>query len=67
LTPRENEVLAALVAGRSNKEIAVGLGVGPGAVALHLTNIYRKLDVPHRGQAIRRAFELGLHADRRQY
>ena len=66
LTPREYEVLAGLVHGRSNKEIARVLGVSGATVALHLTNIYRKLDVTSRSQAIRRAFETGLHQDRRR-
>jgi two-component system, NarL family, nitrate/nitrite response regulator NarL len=61
-TPREREVLNALVGGKANKEIAAELRVGPGAVALHLTNIYRKLDVRTRGQAVRQALALGLHA-----
>lgn len=61
-TPREREVLNALVGGKANKEIAAELRVGPGAVALHLTNIYRKLDVKTRGQAVRQALALGLRA-----
>lgn len=66
LSGREREVLDALVHGRSNKEIATIMRVTAATVALHLTNIYRKLSVTSRGQAVRRALELGLHPDRRR-
>lgn len=64
---REREVLDSVVAGRSNKEVAMTLGIVPGTVALHLTNIYRKLGAKSRSQAIRRAFDLGIYADRRDF
>lgn len=66
LSPREREVLDAILLGRSNKEIAAAMGVSPATVALHLTNVYRKMKVSGRAQALRRAFELDLPPDRRR-
>lgn len=62
LTAREHDVLMKLVDGQSNKEIARAIDVEPSTVALHLTHLYRKLQVTSRAQAIRRAFDLGLTA-----
>lgn len=59
LSQREREVLHALIDGRSNKQIASAMQITSATVALHLTNVYRKLNVTTRGQAVRRAFELG--------
>ena len=44
LTPREREVLAHVVAGRRNKQIAADLGVSEGTVKLHRSQVMRKLD-----------------------
>lgn len=60
LTGREVEVLQLLAEGLSNKEIASRLIVAPGTVKQHLKNIYRKLEVNGRMQAIRRGRELKL-------
>lgn len=60
LSRREREVLAHLVDGRSNKEIARELGIEVVTVTLHLSHIYRKLKVNGRTQAVRRALELRL-------
>ncbi len=60
LTGRENEVLQLLAAGLSNREIASELVVAEGTVKSHLHNIFGKLDVRSRAQAILRAKELGL-------
>jgi DNA-binding NarL/FixJ family response regulator len=60
LTERETEVLTALGEGRSNKQIALGLGVSEQAIKYHLTNVYRKLETANRVDALRRANELGL-------
>lgn len=60
LTNRENDVLAALADGLSNKQIALRLHVGEQAVKYHLTNVYRKLDTANRVEALRKANELGL-------
>lgn len=60
LSERELEVLYLLVAGLSNQDIADQLTISLGTVKTHLHNIYGKLDVNSRSQAILRAHELGL-------
>ena len=60
LTPREREVLQLLVAGRSNPEIASQLVIALSTVKTHVKNIYGKLQVTSRFQAIARANELNL-------
>jgi ATP/maltotriose-dependent transcriptional regulator MalT len=60
LTERELEVLRLVAAGTSNREIAVRLTVTLGTVKKHLNNIFGKLDVESRTQALARARELGL-------
>lgn len=62
LTPRECEVLDLLAEGRSNKEIARSLKLTPNTVKTHVTNLYRKLDVNKRTQAVRRAQLLRISA-----
>ncbi|WP_171650677.1 AAA family ATPase [Paenibacillus foliorum] len=60
LTNREMEMLQALAHGLSNKEIAEHFGLTEGTVKNHMFNLYGKLDVKRRAQAIVRARELGL-------
>jgi LuxR family maltose regulon positive regulatory protein len=60
LTNRELEVLALLVERRTNKEIALQLGITPGTVRQHSHNLYQKLDVSNRREAVSRAFDLGV-------
>ena len=60
ISPRELEVLDLLAAGRSNKEIARRLDVSPNTVKTHLANLYEKLEVRRRTEAILRARELGM-------
>lgn len=60
LTPREREVLVLLVAGRSNPEIADQLVISITTVKTHVKNIFGKLQVTSRFQAIARAKELNL-------
>ena len=52
LTPREREVLLLLASGARNADIAKKLYVSPHTVRTHLHNIYRKINVPDRLQAI---------------
>lgn len=60
LTERELEVLRLVAAGTSNRAIAARLTVTLGTVKKHLNNIFGKLDVQSRTQALARARELGL-------
>ena len=60
LSAREGEVLEALAAGRSNKEIARALGMSPNTVKTHLSRLYEKLGAGRRTEAIARARELGM-------
>ena len=52
LTRRELEVLSALAAGRTNKEIAADLTLSSNTVKFHVKNLFQKLDVHNRSQAI---------------
>ena len=52
LTPRERDVLALLVEGLTNAEIAGRLGVSRSTVKVHVSNILSKLGVSSRGEAI---------------
>jgi LuxR family maltose regulon positive regulatory protein len=60
LTEREQEILQMVSKGFSNREIASGLFVSLGTVKKHLNNIFGKLDVKNRTQAVNRGKELGL-------
>ncbi len=60
LSPREKEVLEALTAGLSNKEIARQLCITEQTVKAHFRSIYRKLNVTTRSQAIIGAVKSGL-------
>ena len=60
LSPRELEVLRLVAAGLSNQETAAQLAITAGAVKKHLSNIYGKLGVSSRTQALARARELDL-------
>lgn len=57
LTPREREVVALAGAGRTNREVAVALGLSARTVETHLQRAYRKLGVNDRSA-------LGRHHDR---
>jgi len=60
LSQKELKTLQLLISGLSNKEIAEQLFVSPNTVKTHLRNIYDKMRVNNRAQAIARARELGL-------
>ena len=60
LSSREHDVLRRLAEGRSNKEIAVELGIAEGTVKNHMSNELGKLGALDRTQAALRARELGL-------
>ncbi len=60
LTTRELEVLRLLARGLRNKEIAARLFVSERTVNFHLANIYQKLNVSGRTEALSKALEQGL-------
>lgn len=62
LTPSEQRVLEALARGLSNKEIAEELWLTRQTVKFHLTNIYRRLGVTNRTEAVRHAYKHRLVA-----
>lgn len=57
LTPREHEVLALLVKGMSNPEIAGQLFISRATVKVHISNILSKLGVASRAEAISLAIQ----------
>lgn len=59
LSVREKEILAHMIQGGTNKEIARLLHVQEITVKVHLRNIYRKLGAANRAQAVRIALESG--------
>jgi len=56
LTVREQELLQLLSTGLSNKEIADKLYISYDTVKKHINNIYRKLHVQNRAEAVNKAF-----------
>ena len=60
LSEREYEVLECLASGLSNQEIADKLFVSLSTIKTHVSNIYLKLDVKRRTQAITKAKELNI-------
>ena len=60
LPPRERGILELIAEGHSNKEIARSLDIAPETVKSHVKNIFDKLSVEKRAQAIARAQSLGL-------
>jgi DNA-binding NarL/FixJ family response regulator len=60
LTERELEVLREVAGGLTNKAIGVKLGISDRTVQGHLRNIYDKLDVDNRTEAVVKAAQLNL-------
>jgi LuxR family transcriptional regulator, maltose regulon positive regulatory protein len=60
LSERELEVLHLMAAGRSNREIAGELVITIGTAKRHTANIFDKLDVRNRTEAVTKARQLGL-------
>jgi two-component system, NarL family, nitrate/nitrite response regulator NarL len=63
LSPREQEILQALVTGASNKLIAIKLGITEATVKVHLKTLLRKIDVNNRTQAAIWAMNNGFSAE----
>lgn len=60
LSARELDVLRLVAIGRSNQQVAQALVIGVGTIKTHLLNIYGKLGVHNRTEAVARARDLGL-------
>jgi DNA-binding NarL/FixJ family response regulator len=60
LTQRENDILAQLAEGRSNREIAQSLFLSEKTVKAHLAAVFRKLGVTNRTQAAMMAVQMGV-------
>lgn len=60
LTDRESEVLRAVAAGSTNRQVAASLHVSEATVKTHLVHVFDKLDVTSRTAAVARARELGV-------
>lgn len=63
LTERENEILDMIAQGLNNHEIAVRLEIAGKTVSNHISNIFNKLQVADRAQAIIKAREAGMGRD----
>jgi DNA-binding NarL/FixJ family response regulator len=60
LTNRENEVLEQIAYGFTNKEISGNLSISESTVENHIHNIYTKLGISNRAQAVGYAFHLKI-------
>jgi DNA-binding NarL/FixJ family response regulator len=60
LTPREAEVLTLIARGKSNTEIAEELFVSAATVKTHINNLFAKIGVRDRAQAVRYALRHGM-------
>ncbi len=60
LTARENDILALLAEGKSNREIAGSLFLSEKTVKAHLAAVFRKLGVTNRTQAAMAAVQMGV-------
>ena len=63
LSEREMDVLAGIARGQSNQEIADSLFVSLNTIKTHISNIYMKLNVSRRTQALAKAREMNLIAE----
>lgn len=60
LSPRQREVLSLLAQGRSNKEIAIELGVSPATVKTHVAQLLGAIGATNRTDAAARARAAGI-------
>jgi len=60
LTEREIEILRMMANGASNKQIAVRLSISSHTVKTHVSNIYQKLEVNDRAEAVAKAIRKGI-------
>lgn len=61
ITIREREVLTLVISGKSNKQIALDLGISPRTVETHRSSVVRKLGVTSVAELTRYALENGLN------
>ena len=60
LSDRELDVLRLMAAGAANKNIASELSISESTVKTHVTNIFQKLEVGHRTEAVTQALQKGI-------
>ena len=60
LSPRQRDVLSLLAQGRSNKEIAIALGVAPATVKTHVAQLLAAIGATNRTDAAARARAAGI-------
>ena len=60
LSDRELEVLQSMARGSANKQIASDLSITESTVKTHVANIFQKLDVSHRTEAVTKAMSQGI-------
>ena len=60
LSDREVEVLRLMARGSANKQIAADLSITESTVKTHVTNIFHKLEVRHRTEAVTKAMSKGI-------
>ena len=60
LTSREMQVLRGIAKGHTTKRLAQELHLGVPSIETHLRNLFKKLDVNNRGEAVSSALKLGL-------
>jgi two-component system response regulator FixJ len=65
LTPREREVLEELVAGRSNKEVGLALGISPRTVEIHRARLMEKMAADSLAHLVRQALAAGVEPESR--
>ena len=60
LTSREMQILRGIAKGQTTKRLSKDLRISPASVETHLRNIFKKLEVNNRGEAVARALRIGL-------
>lgn len=60
LSVRENEIYKRMCEGNTNKEIARSLNVSPDTIKWHIKNIFQKLNVKNRSEAIKKGVDAGV-------
>ena len=63
LTPREMDVLKALVSGQPNKQIAHRLDISPRTVEIHRARVMSKMSAPSLSHLVRMAMSVGIDED----